>query len=34
MGQVLSLPLLLAGIALMWLAYQRREPSGNFKLSQ
>jgi phosphatidylglycerol:prolipoprotein diacylglycerol transferase len=31
MGMVLSLPLLLAGIALMLIAYQRRDPSGNFK---
>jgi phosphatidylglycerol:prolipoprotein diacylglycerol transferase len=34
MGQVLSLPLLLAGIALMSKAYQQRTPSGNFKLAQ
>jgi phosphatidylglycerol:prolipoprotein diacylglycerol transferase len=34
MGQVLSLPLLVAGIALMSIAYQRHEPSGNFKQVQ
>jgi len=34
MGQVLSVPLLLAGIGLMWKAYQQRTPSGNFKLAQ
>jgi phosphatidylglycerol:prolipoprotein diacylglycerol transferase len=34
MGQVLSLPLLLAGVILMWLAYTRQEPSGNFKSPQ
>jgi phosphatidylglycerol:prolipoprotein diacylglycerol transferase len=31
MGQVLSLPLLLAGIALMVTAYRQRAPSGNFR---
>jgi phosphatidylglycerol:prolipoprotein diacylglycerol transferase len=30
MGQVLSLPMLLFGIALMAVAYRRNEPSGNF----
>jgi phosphatidylglycerol---prolipoprotein diacylglyceryl transferase len=30
MGMVLSLPMLLTGIALMVIAYRRREPSGNF----
>ena len=34
MGQVLSLPLLATGIVLMVLAYQRREPSGNYKQAQ
>jgi phosphatidylglycerol:prolipoprotein diacylglycerol transferase len=34
MGQVLSLPLLLAGVVLMWAAYQRRTPSGNYVHSQ
>jgi phosphatidylglycerol:prolipoprotein diacylglycerol transferase len=29
MGQVLSLPLLVAGIVLLYLAHARREPSGN-----
>ena len=30
MGIVLSLPMLLVGLALMFMAYRRREPSGNF----
>jgi prolipoprotein diacylglyceryltransferase len=30
MGQLLSLPMLLAGIAMLAYAYRRREPSGNF----
>jgi phosphatidylglycerol:prolipoprotein diacylglycerol transferase len=30
MGQLLSLPMLLGGLALMLFAYQRRTPSGNF----
>jgi phosphatidylglycerol:prolipoprotein diacylglycerol transferase len=30
MGIVLSLPMLLIGLALMFMAYRRREPSGNF----
>jgi phosphatidylglycerol:prolipoprotein diacylglycerol transferase len=30
MGQLLSLPMLLAGLALMLYAYRVREPSGNF----
>jgi len=30
MGQLLSLPMLLGGLALMLIAYQRRIPSGNF----
>jgi phosphatidylglycerol---prolipoprotein diacylglyceryl transferase len=30
MGMVLSLPMLLVGLALLVLAYRRREPSGNF----
>ena len=29
MGMVLSAPMVLIGIALMIMAYQRREPSGN-----
>ncbi|MFZ9872684.1 MAG: prolipoprotein diacylglyceryl transferase [Steroidobacteraceae bacterium] len=29
MGHVLTLPMLLAGIALMWIAYRRNVPSGN-----
>ena len=32
MGMILSLPVLLAGIALMLLAYQRQLASGNFKV--
>jgi phosphatidylglycerol:prolipoprotein diacylglycerol transferase len=30
MGMLLSLPMLLAGLVMMFLAYKRREPSGNF----
>jgi len=30
MGQLLSLPMLLAGILLLWAAYYYRIPSGNF----
>jgi phosphatidylglycerol:prolipoprotein diacylglycerol transferase len=30
MGMLLSLPMLLAGLALMFMAYRRREASGNF----
>jgi len=30
MGMLLSLPMLLIGITLMYMAYRRREPSGNF----
>jgi phosphatidylglycerol:prolipoprotein diacylglycerol transferase len=30
MGQLLSLPMLLTGIVLMLVAYQRETPSGNF----
>ena len=30
MGQVLSLPVLLAGLAMFGWAYTRREPSGNY----
>jgi phosphatidylglycerol:prolipoprotein diacylglycerol transferase len=30
MGHVLSLPMLLSGIVMLWLAYRRAEPSGNF----
>ena len=30
MGMVLSLPMLLIGLTLMFMAYRRREPSGNF----
>jgi len=31
MGQVLSLPMILAGLAMLFVAYRRREPSGNFR---
>jgi phosphatidylglycerol:prolipoprotein diacylglycerol transferase len=30
MGMLLSLPMLLIGLTLMFMAYRRREPSGNF----
>jgi prolipoprotein diacylglyceryltransferase len=30
MGMLLSLPMLVAGATVMYLAYRRREPSGNF----
>ncbi len=30
MGQVLSLPVLVAGLAMLAWAYTRREPSGNY----
>jgi phosphatidylglycerol:prolipoprotein diacylglycerol transferase len=30
MGMVLSLPMLLVGLTLLFMAYRRREPSGNF----
>jgi phosphatidylglycerol:prolipoprotein diacylglycerol transferase len=30
MGQLLSLPLLAAGLAMLAFAYTRREPSGNY----
>jgi phosphatidylglycerol:prolipoprotein diacylglycerol transferase len=33
MGQVLSLPMLVAGIAMLWYSYRRREPSGNYALA-
>ena len=33
MGQVLSLPMVLAGIVLLVLAYRRRVPSGNYALA-
>ena len=29
-GQLLSLPMLLVGVTLLFMAYRRREPSGNF----
>ena len=30
MGQLLSLPMILVGIALLLIAYRRRIPSGNY----
>jgi phosphatidylglycerol---prolipoprotein diacylglyceryl transferase len=33
MGMVLSLPMLLSGVVLLWLAYRRREPSGNVSVT-
>jgi phosphatidylglycerol:prolipoprotein diacylglycerol transferase len=30
MGMLLSLPMLLIGLTLLFMAYRRREPSGNF----
>jgi phosphatidylglycerol---prolipoprotein diacylglyceryl transferase len=34
MGQLLSLPMILVGIALLAVAYRRRAPSGNFAVAQ
>ena len=34
MGQVLSLPMIIVGAALLWWAYRRREPSGNLVPAQ
>ena len=34
MGQVLSLPMIIVGAALLWWAYRRREPSGNLVTAQ
>jgi prolipoprotein diacylglyceryltransferase len=34
MGQVLSVPLLLAGMGLMWTAYRTRTASGNYVQAQ
>ena len=31
MGQILSTPMILIGIALLVIAYRRNEPSGNYK---
>jgi phosphatidylglycerol:prolipoprotein diacylglycerol transferase len=31
MGQVLSLPMILAGLAMLAYAYRQRQPSGNFR---
>jgi phosphatidylglycerol:prolipoprotein diacylglycerol transferase len=33
-GQLLSLPMIIAGVALVWRAYHVREPSGNFAAAQ
>jgi prolipoprotein diacylglyceryltransferase len=33
MGHLLSLPMLLAGLGLLVIAYRRREPSGNLVAS-
>ena len=33
MGMLLSLPMLLIGLTLMFMAYRRRETSGNFSAS-
>jgi phosphatidylglycerol---prolipoprotein diacylglyceryl transferase len=33
MGHVLSLPMLVAGVVMLWVAYRRREPSGNYAFS-
>jgi phosphatidylglycerol---prolipoprotein diacylglyceryl transferase len=34
MGQLLSLPMLLGGVALLILAYRRGEPSGNYQIAR
>jgi prolipoprotein diacylglyceryltransferase len=31
MGQLLSLPVLVAGLSMLAYAYARREPSGNYR---
>ena len=31
MGQVLSLPMILAGFAMLAYAYRQRQPSGNYR---
>ncbi|MGQ0835466.1 MAG: prolipoprotein diacylglyceryl transferase family protein, partial [Gammaproteobacteria bacterium] len=33
MGHVLSLPMVVAGAVMLWLAYRRRVPSGNYALA-
>ncbi|HKZ74047.1 MAG TPA: prolipoprotein diacylglyceryl transferase [Steroidobacteraceae bacterium] len=33
MGQVLSLPMVIAGAVMLWVAYRRRAPSGNYALA-
>jgi phosphatidylglycerol:prolipoprotein diacylglycerol transferase len=33
MGQILSAPMILAGLVMLAVAYQRREPSGNYRAS-
>jgi phosphatidylglycerol:prolipoprotein diacylglycerol transferase len=34
MGQLLSLPMIIAGVIMLWWAYRAREPSGNFATVQ
>jgi phosphatidylglycerol:prolipoprotein diacylglycerol transferase len=31
MGQILSLPMIVAGLWMLYVAYSRREPSGNYR---
>ena len=33
MGQILSLPMILIGLAMLFVAYRQRQPSGNFNAS-
>ena len=33
MGQILSLPMILIGLAMLAYAYRQRQPSGNFNAS-
>jgi hypothetical protein len=33
MGILLSLPMLLIGLTLLFMGYRRREPSGNFSVA-
>jgi phosphatidylglycerol:prolipoprotein diacylglycerol transferase len=34
MGQLLSLPMIIAGVIMLWWAYRAREPSGNLATVQ
>jgi phosphatidylglycerol:prolipoprotein diacylglycerol transferase len=34
MGQLLSLPMIIGGVALLWWAYSARQPSGNLAIAQ